>query len=325
MFYQNERNDASFSLIGVDTSIANAFRRILLAEVPTVAIETVIMKMNTSVLHDEVLAHRLGMVPLTGNPDGFDRMEWPDARDPDDPEAPTPEPTDANTLTMHLTVRCERNPKAARDETDPRKKYRNAHVYARDLVWEPHGRQSEWFPRPEDAPRAHDPDILLAKLRPGQEIDLTAHCVKGLGDDHAKFSPVATASYRLHPTVTIKAPILGADAEKFQRCFPPGVIDLQEVSENDAEQDAAYAGHVGEQKAVVVNAFKDTVSRECLRHDEFKDKVALGRIHDHFIFGVESTGQFASDELFLKSVQVLKGKCTRLLKDLDRLENSGAV
>ena len=33
-------------------------------------------------------------------------------------------------------------------------------------------------------------DILIAKLRPGQEIDLKCHCVKGVGKDHAKFSPV---------------------------------------------------------------------------------------------------------------------------------------
>lgn len=35
-----------------------------------------------------------------------------------------------------------------------------------------------------------DEDILIAKLRPGQAIDLRMHCVKGVGQDHAKFSPV---------------------------------------------------------------------------------------------------------------------------------------
>ena len=36
-------------------------------------------------------------------------------------------------------------------------------------------------------------DILLAKMRPGQEIVLEAHCTKGTGAEHAKWSPVATA------------------------------------------------------------------------------------------------------------------------------------
>ncbi|KAI5308311.1 DNA-directed RNA polymerase core subunit rpc40 [Ascosphaera atra] len=38
--YQNDYDEASFSVIGVDASVANAFRRILISEVPTVGIET---------------------------------------------------------------------------------------------------------------------------------------------------------------------------------------------------------------------------------------------------------------------------------------------
>jgi DNA-directed RNA polymerase alpha subunit len=44
----------------------------------------------------------------------------------------------------------------------------------------------------------HD-DIVLAKLRPGQRIEFEAHCRRGVGKDHTKYSPVATASYRLLP------------------------------------------------------------------------------------------------------------------------------
>lgn len=35
-------------------------------------------------------------------------------------------------------------------------------------------------------------NILLAKLRPGQEIDMEMHAVKGIGLIHAKWSPVGT-------------------------------------------------------------------------------------------------------------------------------------
>lgn len=40
----------------------------------TVAIEHVYMFMNSSVIHDEVLAHRLGLIPISANPRMFDFM-----------------------------------------------------------------------------------------------------------------------------------------------------------------------------------------------------------------------------------------------------------
>ena len=63
--------DLEFDLIGVDASIANAFRRILIAEIPTLAIETVYISNNTSVIQDEVLAHRLGLIPIKADPGKF--------------------------------------------------------------------------------------------------------------------------------------------------------------------------------------------------------------------------------------------------------------
>jgi DNA-directed RNA polymerase I and III subunit RPAC1 len=58
-----------FDLIGLDASIANALRRTLMAEVPTVATEMVYVWNNTSIVVDEVFSHRLGLVPLKINPD----------------------------------------------------------------------------------------------------------------------------------------------------------------------------------------------------------------------------------------------------------------
>lgn len=40
-------------------------------QVATVAIEHVYMFMNSSIIHDEILAHRLGLVPIMANPRMF--------------------------------------------------------------------------------------------------------------------------------------------------------------------------------------------------------------------------------------------------------------
>ncbi|RDW78105.1 putative DNA-directed RNA polymerase [Coleophoma crateriformis] len=317
-FHKNEKFNSSFSLVGIDAAVANAFRRIMIAEIPTVAIEYCFVMNNTSIIQDEVLCQRIGLVPFKGSPQGIrEWLKWykkPAEDAPKDDQFNTC--FDYNTIRLTLNVECTRNPDAARGETDPHKAYHNAHVYAKDIKYEPFGRQHKYFSG-EGAIAPAYPDILIAKMRPGQCIDIEMHAIKGVGSDHAKFSPVATASYRLLPVINITKPILGKDAEKFARCFPRGVIGLETVSEKEAKAGTPYEGHAGEKKAVVLDAMKDTVSRECLRHEEFKDKVKLGRIRDHFIFSVESTGQWESDELFLESINLLKAKCQKLKSALD--------
>jgi DNA-directed RNA polymerases I and III subunit RPAC1 len=288
----------------------------MIAEIPTLAIETVFVYNNTSIIQDEVLAQRLGLVPLKGSKQGLlEFLKW--YNPPAEGEAPNA--VDSNTILLGLKIACTRNENAAKGETDPLKAYHNAHVYAKDIVFGPFGRQRNYFCGGNEI-RPTNPDILIAKLRPGQEIDVEMHAIKGVGSDHAKYSPVATASYRLMPMITILKPILGKDAEKFARCFPRGVISLETVTKKEAaRKGSGYEGHEGEKKAVVKDPMKDTVSRECLRHEEFEGKVRLGRIRDHFIFSVESVGQWDSDELFLESVKILKGKCDVLKRSLTNM------
>ncbi|CUM62644.1 uncharacterized protein PRCAT00000198001 [Priceomyces carsonii] len=284
--YITERT-ANFDLIHIDTSIANAFRRIMISEVPSVAAETVYIFNNTSVIQDEVLAHRIGLIPLKVDPD---LLTWVDSSQDEKDKF-----TDENTIVLTLDVTCSKNPHPPKKSTDPKDLYRNAHIYARDLKFEPQGRQQELF---KDSPVVPtDPNILIAKLRPGQEISLRAHCILGVGSDHAKFSPVATASYRLMPVISLSQKISGASALKLKECFPSGVIGIDDNG-----------------NAFVKDPRRDTVSREVLRHPEFDGKVKLARKRDHFIFNVESTGAMSPEEIFFKSVRILKNKAEYLRK-----------
>ncbi len=68
-FHVLEKSDKkiTFILEDTDAGFANALRRIMANEIPTMAIENVDFEENSSGLFDEIIAHRLGLVPLRYN------------------------------------------------------------------------------------------------------------------------------------------------------------------------------------------------------------------------------------------------------------------
>ena len=101
---------------------------------------------------------------------------------------PTDQAMDRNTVVFHIDITCERNPKAPKGSTNDHELYINHEVLSSHLVWVPAGEQEEVFTGKPPAPI--NPNIVLAKLRPGQRVNMELHAVKGVGKDHAKFSPV---------------------------------------------------------------------------------------------------------------------------------------
>ncbi|XP_034283988.1 DNA-directed RNA polymerases I and III subunit RPAC1 [Pantherophis guttatus] len=286
-----DESTLEFDMVGIDAAIANAFRRILLAEVPTMAVEKVFVYNNTSIVQDEILAHRLGLIPICADPRLFEYKSEEDECD------------EINTLQFRLKIKCSKNLQAARESSDPNELYINHKVYSKHMEWVPLGSQADNMNanfRP-----VHD-DILIAQLRPGQEIDVLMHCVKGIGKDHAKFSPVATASYRLLPEITLLQPVEGEAAERLKKCFSAGVIEIEEIR--------------GKKVARVANARLDTFNREIFRHDDLKNLVRLGRVRDHYIFSVESTGILPPDVLVSEAIKVLMGKCQRFVEELKSIQ-----
>lgn len=57
-------------------------------------------------------------------------------------------------------------------------------------------------------------------------------------------------------------------------------------------------------KAVVSNERDCTTCRECIK----LDGISLGKIKDHFIFSIESTGIFTAEDIFMRALKVLEDK-----------------
>lgn len=122
------------------------------------AIEQVYIMMNSSIIHDEVLAHRLGLVPINIDPR---MMEWKGEDEGLD---------EGNTVLFNLDVTCPDFPEGTPSRTplpggglmSPT----TMSVYSRHLEWVPQGDQEERFG--VNGVRPTHEDILLAKLRPGQ-------------------------------------------------------------------------------------------------------------------------------------------------------------
>lgn len=64
-----------FTLTDVPVSFANAIRRAIMMEVPSMAIEDVNILKNNSVFYDEILALRLGLIPIKADPDSYENKD----------------------------------------------------------------------------------------------------------------------------------------------------------------------------------------------------------------------------------------------------------
>ncbi|EOY11972.1 RNA polymerase I subunit 43 isoform 4 [Theobroma cacao] len=296
--------DMEFDMIGIDAAIANAFRRILIAELPTMAIEKVLIANNTSVVQDEVLAHRLGLIPISVDPRLFEYMSEND------------QPNEKNTIVFKLHVHCKRGSPRITVKSDELKWLPNGS----ELIKESRKVASDSASKPETytsfscsqdtlpefannpiAPKY--PDIIISKLGPGQEIELEAHAVKGMGKTHAKWSPVATAWYRMLPEVVLLEEVEDDLAEGLKSKCPVNVFDIEDLGK-------------GKKRATVARPRACTLCRECIRDEEWEKRVAIHRVKDHFIFTIESTGALPPEVLFTEAVKILEDKCERVITEL---------
>lgn len=187
-----KKDHVNFVLENVDISFANSLRRVMIADIPTVAIDMVEFDTNTTVLPDEFIAHRLGMIPLvSANCDEAIRY----SRD-----CTCLESCQNCSIELILNVAC--NESRTMDVTS-----NHLDVVVRGgFGWreevddgEEIARRSENFGHPvgKNDPSTHP--VLICKIRKGQELRVRCVAKKGIAKEHAKWSPCSAVSFEYDP------------------------------------------------------------------------------------------------------------------------------
>lgn len=155
---------ARFILGGASPAFANAFRRAMIADVPTLAIEDVRIYDNTSALFDEMLTHRLGLIPIK---------------------------TDLATYSFKESCACDGAGCPSCSVTYTLSVEGPKTVQSGDLI-----------PQDPEAVPVHD-NIPIVKLTKGQKLVLEARAVLNTGKEHAKWQPTIVCGYKNYPVITI--------------------------------------------------------------------------------------------------------------------------
>jgi DNA-directed RNA polymerase subunit D len=155
---------ARFTLSGASPAFANGFRRAMIGEVPTLAIEDVRIYDNTSAFFDEMLAHRLGLIPIKTDLSTYSTQEKCSCGGAGCPGC---------MVTFTLSVE---GPKT---------------VLSSDLI-----------PQDPKATPVYD-NIPIVKLTKGQKLVLEAHAILNTGREHAKWQPTLVCGFKNHPVVSI--------------------------------------------------------------------------------------------------------------------------
>ena len=189
-----------FELLNTDVSMANSLRRIMISEVPTLCMDKVEIKVNTTNMPDEFLAHRLGLIPLhsTRSMREYAYMHLCECEEGCD----------------NCTVRvdCKFTFDELRDKTKDNETSIEPTLYltSDDLqVRKLDGTASEEVRIvsfcSDDDQNTHkfDRGIAITRMGAGQELHFVAYAYKGIAKEHAKWSPVATVALKYDPIVKL--------------------------------------------------------------------------------------------------------------------------
>ncbi|KAK0241611.1 DNA-directed RNA polymerase II, subunit 3 [Armillaria nabsnona] len=185
-----KKDRADFVLENVDLAFANSLRRVMMADIPTIAIDMVEVDTNTSVLPDEFIAHRLGMVPLVST-NCDEAMKY-------NRDCTCMSFCSYCSITLILDVSC--NEAITMDITS---NHLDVVAAPTDIYGAEGGdeltKRSTDFGHPVGKNRPGVPPVLICKIRKGQALKMKCIAKKGIAKEHAKWSPCSAVSFEYDP------------------------------------------------------------------------------------------------------------------------------
>lgn len=154
-----DKQRISVKLKGVPLQYANALRRICLNGVPVFAIDTVDIIENSSVLADEGLAHRLGMIPLKTDLSRFVESSKCDCH------------SEAGCSNCRVMLMLDSG------DTDTTRTVMSSEINSEDEVVKPISDK-----------------IPIVQIAPSQRVKVEAYAKLGRGTEHAKWNASNTAT-----------------------------------------------------------------------------------------------------------------------------------
>ncbi len=283
-----------------DTNAAqvNSLRRAIIADVPKMAITKVRFEQgvtqdengdyieSVNVLSDEVLSHRLAMIPV---PTFLDEFCFPE----DDPNNENlPEDQWGSPLSQIIYHLSKKGPSGKGDELIT--------VYAEDL-----NVLGETKLQIKDEHKK----IPITVLSNGQYLELYAYATLGRGRDHAKWSPAAAVTFQPRQKAVLKnatkAKVLFDLnlTSKSGRKIESGMFKNKECTDVDAVLDLEKALH--------------QVGYGTGREEDFADAIVMEDIPDEYVFSFESDGSLSPEEIFNKACEELVSRFDKISGEID--------
>lgn len=297
-------NTIQFLLSHTHVSFANSLRRVMIAEVPAFAIDLVQVERNETMLFDEYIAHRLGMIPLRyiGDDDITRKFKFPrDCTRPSTAEEACPECS----VEIDLSVK-----NTSVDEP--------LNVTSRDLVSHNPEIQPVHYATQEEADLcdAADGGIVIAKLAPGESLKMRCIARLGTGKEHAKWCSCSVATFRYDYEVTIDHDLLevfGADrdakCQEFVKKCQPGVFRWDEERKMIVLKDKELCRNWPEALAIA----------QGLVGKEGESFLTVTEIPERYMFYVETTGSHRPEDIVSYAMASLKKKLATIRMRCDEM------